>query len=509
MKQSIAAKLFILGTLGAQVACGSAPNDELRANSLHLDTVRAKLSILPVEKDLALLFDKNNSDLVLATTSLDGEEILAQDWYEATQRAFDAPTAPGRNAIGRPFTSSAAGSISTENVRDEWRNVSARVEPCAPLGIAPFQKASILCWPEVRLVMQPLKASFARIASYADDRGIHLLYDVPGTSALTQGELQEAESLKASVTAAVTAGTWQPETTGPLTSEQEARFVELRNKVASAVVADSVALRDSSVPVDSYVNVGIRPELKIEAARTAFMNRYASFLTKYVRRASIKQLAAMSLSVGRQTQPEWAGSFVSLRPSATGLVREPLGIASPSTGRELLATRSVVANVNIGSNNGGATLFDYQLIASDRVRPQGPEGSELEKITFAGSKATGFVAPTPTSREFAEVKARIADRAQVLVPNSSCGSCHALQQDSAFAPGGKIEDASNFHNLSYFSVSYGDQRDTGFLRLRLNEGSRLLPGLSKMSPSTSHGFFLNWEVTKTVRKRQLRSAGTQ
>jgi hypothetical protein len=117
--------------------------------------------------------------------------------------------------------------------------------------------------------------------------------------------------------------------------------------------------------------------------------------------------------------------------------------------------------VTIGSDNGGAKLFDQQLIASDKIRGRGAERDELATIAFIGRTSSVGFGPSPQSPEFAAVKARIVDRAQVLFPNSSCGSCHALQQESAFQSGGIVEDASNFHNLSYFSVSYGDRQGQG------------------------------------------------
>jgi hypothetical protein len=467
--------------LSLLTACTAASDDQIEVSTDALDQVSGRVA----EKDLAIIFAKNNADALNATTKLGGEELLAQDWYAATQRGFDEPTQPGLNSSGLPIVSSGAGSLAAENTRGEWRNVSTRVEPCAPLGIAPFQKASVVCWPELRLVMQPIKARVNGIASYADDRGIHLIYDIPGTAILTAAEFNEAQALRATIAAAVTAGTWLPGTSGPLTAEQEARFVVLRNKVARAVIGDSIGLRDATTPVATYKTVGLRPELATATKRKAFMVRYAAFVERYARRGALKQLAAMSLSTRRQTVPNWSGTFISLRPGPNGLRRENLGVASPTTGKELLTLLRTTANVNISSDNGGAQLFEGQLVEAAGGLPQGLNASEsgqvseLENVTLIGTRATKFRAPFPKSPRFAELKGRIADRAQVLVPNSSCGSCHALNHDVAFGPGAKIEDASNFHNLSYFDVSFGDQSDTDSPRASFERGLSPSPRVIK------------------------------
>ena len=98
------------------------------------------------EKDLAILFEKTTGNLVTATANFNSEELPSETWYFATQKAF---------SIGEPYQGANASKVfERQNARAERANVSTRVAPCEPLGVAPFQKAAVLWMPEVRLVMQ-------------------------------------------------------------------------------------------------------------------------------------------------------------------------------------------------------------------------------------------------------------------------------------------------------------------------------------------------------------------
>jgi hypothetical protein len=111
-------------------------------------------------------------------------------------------------------------------------------------------------------------------------------------------------------------------------------------------ILDAYALRNPSEPSTSDGKIGRRPELNMASSGTPFMNRYVSSIAKYVRRASIKQVASMSLSGGRKIQPEWLTALVSQRPNAVGLTCELLEITSPVTDRKLLTIRCPASNVH-------------------------------------------------------------------------------------------------------------------------------------------------------------------
>jgi hypothetical protein len=434
------------------------------------DVEEPPLTSLPpiAEKDLALVFAKTGEPVAAATTQLGSEQLLRVEWYEAVTTAFRG--------------SSAERALEDNNTREEWRNVSTRVEPCAPLGVAPFQAADSLCWPELRLVLQPIKASvtFDRktVTDYADDRGIHLLYDVPGDGVLSRAELAEANALKAKVTAAVRAGTWGPSSGEPLTPAEKARFVALRDRVARSFLGATVALRDKGLAPKAFEGLGPRPELGAPASAAAFAKAYVAYLGRYARGAAIKQVAAFSLEGGfrfRSTTPDWRGAFVSLRPVDGKLVPEPLGVVSPVSGEELIAAPSKAPDLEIQATGKYAFDVDGQLRSSAPYFGEPPSSfptlAELQGITFAPRVETflpelrgQFVPPSVGSPAFYAVAARVSDRTKVLVTNSSCATCHLLQQDRVLAPGGEDVDSSNVHNLSFFSTSdvrYDDKPANG------------------------------------------------
>jgi hypothetical protein len=111
-----------------------------------------------------------------------------------------------------------------------------------------------------------------------------------------------------------------------------------------------------------------------------------------------------------------------------------------------------------------ATLQESQFrstVGSSDVA-EGPGANELRKVTFVElrERANQFqdTDTSPfTAPEYTSVKARVSARSQVLVPNTSCGSCHALQQDNALKLGAHRADSSNLHNLSYFQAGAVDR----------------------------------------------------
>jgi hypothetical protein len=444
---------YILGGI-MTIASGCAATSTLEDDQASSESALVTPSI--AEKDLALIF-------TVGTT-----QLLRDEWYKAVLQGFRG--------------SEAEDALETNNTREEWRNVSARVEPCAPLGVAPFQGADSLCWPEVRLVMQPVKArinlnegsSPAEVVSdYADDRGIHLLYDVPGTNILTPAELTEANRLKARVTAAVVAGTWTPTSGEPLNAAEKLRFIALRNRVASALLTATVALRGQRVPVAAYKGFGPRPELATAVDRSAFATAYVAFLGNYARGESLKQLAAFSLQKLRSTVPDWRGAFLSLRPVNGVLVSEAVGVRSPATGKELIRVPSKAPNLTIQAQGRFAAPIDSQLDTGvpffGESASDFPNLPELLGLTFAARtetflpEARGLVVPPSIgSPTFKSIVERISDRTKVLVPNSSCATCHLLQQDNVLKPGGDDADSSNVHNLSFFQSSNFAATDRGF-----------------------------------------------
>lgn len=123
----------------------------------------------PAERDLAVLLPLEAEPLVRASTrAADGDPLLSERWVGQVARAFDGTFAEG--AIGG------------ESIYEDWRLVSARVVPRAPVARSPALAPASVCWPMVRLVWQPVAPGVnlwgVVFDSYADDRAIHALYPV-------------------------------------------------------------------------------------------------------------------------------------------------------------------------------------------------------------------------------------------------------------------------------------------------------------------------------------------
>ena len=77
-----------------------------------------------------------------------------------------------------------------ESHDSEWRVVSIRIAPCSPLGSHFGDRPSQLCWPEVRLILQPVihdhHIGWKTVDAFSDDRAIHALYHVFEPSLVTQ-----------------------------------------------------------------------------------------------------------------------------------------------------------------------------------------------------------------------------------------------------------------------------------------------------------------------------------
>jgi len=409
----------------------------------------------PRAKDFAIVFRKQDSDLVRAdSVSAAGTEFFNVNWYRAM---FEAYKANDFQPVGFQPRGSTVD-IEKENQRGEWSNVSARVEPCSPLGIAPFQSEDELCWPELRLVWQPIKRDFQltrrlKLSSYADDRGAHTLFDVEPAAVLRADDAALASAIMKKVRAAATSGTWTTAAGYPLTPAERATFIRLRNLAAERLLRDAQALRSSSadIPADAFDVVGPRPELTDATERAAFMVRYTKFLGIYARPSALKQLTSFSLRAGRTPGFGWLGLFVSLRPGPTGLVQVAEPLYSAADGTPLF-------NVPITDTvNAEISAFDVTLggltVALAKTNPSGL--AELVRDAPVYDPARN-VTNYPSSTGFVAIQERARDRRRVGTSNTPCITCHQL--DVQVGDSGRQSDkpsgirAFNFHNLSSLTV---------------------------------------------------------
>ena len=91
-------------------------------------------------KDLAIAFSLTSTELpggnqVLAS----GERFFPQSCYAALNNSFER--------------TDVQDALVSESQFEDWKVVSARVAPCAPLGKTPTQQVAVYCWPEISLML--------------------------------------------------------------------------------------------------------------------------------------------------------------------------------------------------------------------------------------------------------------------------------------------------------------------------------------------------------------------
>jgi len=437
---------LLLAALLATAACSAAPSATEGESEDELRGTAGATAATVAEKDLALVFDRaaGPGQLLAATTAASrrGQSLLLSSWYDTVLNAYKQ-------------TSVVKTAVADEDTFDDWRNVSARIEPCAPLGVSPFQQADSLCWPQIRLVWQPIKANVSfrsdlgatfTVTDFPDDRAIHALYDLDPALALQASEAVDVRELIARVRTAATAGTWSPSSAGPLTAAEVARFTSLRDAAARALLLDAVALRDPSIARTAYTGVGPRPELAAASTRTAFLKRWLSFVSKYTVSTQLTQLTTFSLKSGRFPDNLWQGNFLSFRPSGGQIEQTAEPIYSSASGALLL---------RLAKEETVQVLAGPAVEATDlSALKNNPIGLKTLLADSLLNRPDTQSPPAPGSPEYLAVVSRARDRTKVGLANTACMTCHQL--DVAENPRNPLDPVNlskvNFHNLSSFVV---------------------------------------------------------
>ncbi len=355
-------------------------------------------------RDLAIALRAESAALLsMRATLTGGTRIFPQAWYDA---------------IGAAYESTSVGSaLDAENLVDDWRIVSLRLAPCEPIGQAPSHDVARVCWPQVRLVWQPVLPGFSRDGigsdTYVDDRAVHALYDAPAATALSASEAARAASLRAAIASYTSA--WHGGPYQPLGAADLAEFTTLRDRVSFALLDAALALRSASLPASAYNGVGLRPEAGA-AEELALRGRLLGLLSTYARPTSLTALTSFSLPEGRQPAllDEWV--FLSFRGAGGSLVRE---------------------NVVIRSAVDGQPLFDFgPSESSSMARDDASIYDAVEEDPALGAQVAASVVLFNADR--ARLGPTLRDRSKLLVPNTSCASCHKLNPLRF-----------DFHNFSY------------------------------------------------------------
>ncbi|WP_144394424.1 proprotein convertase P-domain-containing protein [Pleionea sediminis] len=348
---------------------------------------RADLSI--AEKDLALIFPIDQSNLILTTDFSPSTTPFPLQWYNQAQDGF------ANTLVG--------DALYYENYFSDWAIVSIRMVPCSTFQVHVSESNDTFCWPEVRLVWQPILYNFElagrRFAHYADDRAFHTLYHIPAESFLSEGDAANANALLEKAKA------------NNLNAQELEQYTAYSRQVSRAFLNEVVALRDPALDEQQFQGVSFRPETLDSDDAEIFYQRLKQFLVQYAKPENLKALTAFSLPEGRQ--PALIGEWVFLSFKGENGDIEPTDII-------------------INDHTDGAVLAN--LGPNQRASARRDDDKLYEEPTFTNVMDTAILFTT----DFERLSSTIADRSQRLVPNTSCASCHKLNQNRF-----------DFHNLSY------------------------------------------------------------
>jgi hypothetical protein len=346
----------------------------------------------------------SNSDLALILPADRNIRIAASDYAAPLKEALLPQDLLVQ--VEDAYRSTPVGdAVATENSYADWTLVSARIAPCSPLGVVPNKESHIFCWPEVRLVWQPVLKDFRRYAvilkSFADDRAIHALYDFNPSLALPQPESSKVAALLKKVRTALDNHPTAPRNS--LTDDEISEFVRLRDAVSDTLVAKAVGLRSGKFSDSDYSAFKERPEFNTPESATEFIAKLKAFLSSATPRAGLKEMTSFSLPEGRE--PPQADEWVFLQ-----FLKE---------GHSM-----VQQNIKMHSATDGRVLFDFgQAPTGSQMRDDPQLHTALETINPAdAAEIRKRVVLSP--RELGEKKNIISDRNESLVPNTSCASCH-------------------------------------------------------------------------------------
>ena len=334
----------------------------------------------PAVQDLALLFQGQKPVLSAGDMTSNGDVFLPYRWVQAVSDAY-LPTEVGE-------------ALEWENRYEDWRLMSMRIVPCAPLGVAVSQAPTEFCWPMVRLVWQPVlldhRVSWTTFPEYADDRAIHALYPLEARD--TEGNIVDF-SMKNTIASHLREGGLAESIPDDVAEE----FSTHRDQTASWLLSRTLALR-GDLPPDQWDDYTIRSEWSLGDS-SVFQGRLRSFLSQVAHPDQLRELTSFSLPEGREPAHLDIWVFLAFSGQQGNITPVDLEIYDRETGR-LLMNMGTVQTVGMTTEDdvivesiaqGNTALADHVVLDTD----------------------------DPTISD-------LANPSEFLVPNTSCASCHKL-----------------------------------------------------------------------------------
>ena len=352
---------------------------------------------LLAEKDLAIVL---GTALKPGIKFSDRDNLFPSKWYKTILKSYqETSVGPG---------------LAQENNESQWQLMSIRVVPCQPLVLSSSAEPNTFCYPQLRLIWQPIVSNIKLwgrwFKDYGDDRAIHALYDIDPYLHLPPKDALHLAQLKGEIKKAARDHPGKP----PLTPIQGQAYVELRNLVTGAFLAKTHALRDPDLDTKEYQTHGFRPEVLILDG-SKLRQRILKFLAHYTSPKAMTDITSFSLPAGRE--PAHIDEWVMLSFTADGkgdIKPKDVAIHHSHTG-ELIG--------KLPAFHSASQLRDDEVLYQ-----QENEFLRNQVFLYAGSQHD-------------ELKMRIMDPNQTMIPNTSCSSCHRFNSMRF-----------NFHNLSKFGT---------------------------------------------------------
>ena len=353
----------------------------------------------PADRDLAILLPLERDPLFPADTVLsDGATLLPEGWLTAVSNAYQ------QTDVG--------DALEEESLFEDWRLVSMRVSPCAPIARSPAQASADLCWPIVRLVWQPvvnhMNLGGVQLDAYADDRAIHALY--PLVPRNEQGARYDSAAYR-TVLEHIEAGDAEV----MIPTSVRSGFDAARDSTTAWLLGQLEALRDPTLPVGSWDGIDTRPELNGGPQDSArFQDALQGFLSEFASPPDIRELTSFSLPAGRNPSGDDLWVFVQFLSDGTTLRQNELELFSRTDGRRLL---------RYGTDQGVGMVNESEAVSA--ALDADPNGELHDTVV-------------ESTADIDQVADLVADPEAVFVPNTTCATCHRLN-DIRF----------DFHSLSH------------------------------------------------------------
>ena len=349
------------------------------------------------EKDLAIVL---GTALKPGIKFSDRDTLFPGEWYKTILKSYQE--------------TSVGPALAQENNDAQWQLMSIRVVPCLPLVLSRSAEPNTFCYPQLRLIWQPIVSSIKLwgrwFQDYGDDRAIHALYDIDPYLHLPPKDALRLARLKHQIKKAAEDHPGKP----PLPPTQSQEFVAFRNLVTRAYLDETHALRDPELDPEEYQDHGFRPEVLILDG-SKLRQRILDFLAHYASPKAMTDITSFSLPKGREPAhiDEWV--MLSFSTDAKGGIKpKDVAIHHSHTG-ELIG--KLPAFHRASQLRDGGVLYQQET-----------ESLRRQVFLYAGSQHD-------------ELKMRIMDPNQTMIPNTSCSSCHRFNSMRF-----------NFHNLSKFGT---------------------------------------------------------